>query len=433
MKKIIICIILLCVTYIYADNNKGVEEMKFYNGLELVIKKDTSMPVTSVHIFVNVGSINETPQQAGLSHFIEHLLFKGSKNYPGDLLSRNVEKMGGLINAFTSNEMTCYHVSIQKDGYIDTLKMLIDTVSNPLFPEDEIEKERKVVIEEIQRHKDNPRAELFEFFLQELYKTSQYKNSVIGSSDVIASVTKKEIQKYFDYNYRPNKMVVAVTGDVDVEQTKQIVKETLGQKENPVFFSADPTIIEPLKQKPSTSTKTDKTSHSYMLAGFLGPDMASKDMFSAIIAMDILGAGKSSRLYRVLKEEKNLVLNIGAAFENFKGTGTAYIFAIFDKDKYEQICKVLEEETEKFAKEGPTEQELEKAKINIKSNWMFENQTVGEQALKMGFWQLMGHGDYFKNYLKYIDKIKVQDIKNFMNKYYAKQKLSKAVIFPNEQ
>ena len=197
MKKIIICILLLCSTFLYADKqNKGVADMKFPNGLELVIKQDKNLPVTSVHIFVGVGSVNEKPEQAGLSHFIEHLLFKGSKNYPGDLLlSRNVEKMGGLINAFTSNEMTCYHVSIQKDGYIDTLKMLIDTVSNPLFPADEIEKERKVVIEEIQRHKDNPRAELFEFFLQGLYKTSAYKNSVIGTADIIANVKREEIQR----------------------------------------------------------------------------------------------------------------------------------------------------------------------------------------------------------------------------------------------
>ncbi|WP_413853824.1 M16 family metallopeptidase [Candidatus Ruminimicrobium bovinum] len=432
MKKIIICILLLCSTFLYADK-KGVADMKFPNGLELVIKQDTTLPVTSVHIFVGVGSVNEKPEQAGLSHFIEHLLFKGSKNYPSDLLSRNVENMGGLINAFTSNEMTCYHVSIQKDGYIDTLKMLIDTVSNPLFPADEIEKERKVVIEEIQRHKDNPRAELFEFFLQGLYKTSDYKNSVIGTADIIANVKREEIQRYFNQNYRPNKMVVAVTGDVDIEQTKQIVKDTLCQLENPVFFSADPTIIEPLKQTPVTSTRTDNTSHSYMLSGFLGPDISSKDMFSAIIAMDILGAGKSSRLYRVLKEEKNLVLNIGAAFENFKGTGTAYIFTIFDKNKYEDICKETDAEIEKFAKEGPTKQELEKAKINIKANWLFENQTVGNRALNIGFWHLMGHADYFDNYVKYIDKIKVEDIKKFMAKYYSKQKLSKAVIFQNEK
>jgi len=434
MKKIIICILLLCSSFLYADKqNKGVAEMKFPNGLELVIKQDSTLPVTSVHIFVGVGSVNEKPEQAGLSHFIEHLLFKGSKNYPGDLLSRNVEKMGGLINAFTSNEMTCYHVSIQKDGYIDTLKMLIDTVSNPLFPADEIEKERKVVIEEIQRHKDNPRAELFEFFLQGLYKTSAYKNSVIGTADIIANVKREEIQRYFNQNYRPNKMVVAVTGDVDIEQTKQIVKDTLGQAENPVFFSADPAIIEPLKQIPVTSTRTDNTSHSYMLSGFLGPDMSTKNMFSAIIAMDILGAGKSSRLYRVLKEEKNLVLNIGAAFENFKGTGVAYIFSIFDKDKYDDICKETENIIENFAKEGPTKQELEKAKINIKANWLFENQTVGNRALNTGFWHLMGHADYFENYVKYIDKITIDDIKNFMNNYYMKQKLSKAVIFQNEK
>ena len=158
MKKIFLLITLLFLsTQVYCDVFKGVKFMNFKNGLTAVLKKDTSVPIVSVYIWVKTGSINETPEQAGLSHFIEHLVFKGTKNFPGNTeIMENIENMGGYVNAATSKEYTCFYIDIQKDGYIQAIKMLSDMVTNPLFPEKEIVPERKVVIEEIQRHKDNP-------------------------------------------------------------------------------------------------------------------------------------------------------------------------------------------------------------------------------------------------------------------------------------
>lgn len=258
--------------------------------------------MVSVNVWVKTGSVNENEKQAGLSHFIEHLLFKGSKNYPGDLMTRNVEKMGGLINAATSKEYTCYYIDIQKDGYIESIKMLADTVTHPLFPNDELEQERKVVVEEIQRHKDNPQSQLFEYFMENLYKESDYKNSIIGSSDVIKNIPRDEIIRYFKTHYIPQNMVVSIVGDIDIKETSKIVEETFGKIEKTVI-PVEPVIIETIKNTSDFITK-DKTVHSYLLAGFLGPDMSSKDIYVADIALNILGSGKSSRLYRVLKEEK---------------------------------------------------------------------------------------------------------------------------------
>ncbi len=430
MKKLLILLLVsLFSSQAYCNMFKGVKFMNFKNGLTAVIKKDNSVPIVSVNIWVKTGSINETPEQAGLSHFIEHLVFKGSKNYPSNMITENVEKMGGLINAATSKEYTCFYIDIQKDGYIEAIKMLADMVTNPLFPENEITPERKVVIEEIQRHKDNPHSQLFEYFMANMYKESAYKNSVIGSDKVIANIPREEIIKYFKENYTPDRMVVSVVGDVDVSETKKTIEETLGKNENTNPNYSVPDIIEPLKNGTEFTTN-DKLSHSYMLAGFLGPDMNSDDIFTADVALNILGAGKSSRLNKVLKEDKQLVHSIASSFLTLAGTGSAYISVIFDKNKYEKVIEAITDELDKFAADGPTQEELDRVKINIKSDWLFGMQTFNEQAGQYGYWKLYGHLDKFEKYLKNIDKVTIKDVKDFMKKYYSKEKLSKAVIFP---
>ncbi len=429
MKRILTATILLfSVSFLYCDIYKGVDFMEFPNGLKAVIKKDDSVPVVSVNIWIRTGSINENPDQAGLSHFIEHLLFKGSKNYPGDLMTRNVENMGGLINAATSKEYTCFYIDIQKDAYTDALKMLADTVSNPLFPEDEIIQERKVVIEEIQRHKDSPQSQLFEYFMSTLYKDSDYKNSIIGNEDVIANISRDEIIKYFKTNYIPSKMVVSVAGDIDVEKTKKIIADTLGSLKKEKVHK-EPVVIEKFKKSDFFSIE-DKTAHAYMLAGFLGPDMDSKDIYVADVALNILGSGKSSRLYRTLKEEQNLVFAVNSSFMSLKGTGSACISAVFQKDNYNKVVSALIAQLDEFAENGPDKEELEKIKTTIKSDFIFGLQTFSEQAGQLGYWELQNHPEVFKNYLKNIEKVTVKDVKKFMKKYYSKDKLSKAVIFP---
>ena len=215
----------------------------------------------------------------------------------------------------------------------------------------------------------------------------------------------------------------------NVIETKKVISETLGQNQN-----TNPNLIEPnIIEKDDTGTELitdDKLAHTYMLAGFLGPDMSSKDIYVADVALNVLGAGKSSRLNRILKEEKQLVYSISSSFMTLNGTGTAYISAIFDKTNYEQVKDALIQELDKFTAEGPTQEELQKIKINMKSDWLFDLQTFNEQASLMGFWKLFNHLEVFEKYLKNIEKVTVDDVKNFMKKYYSKEKLSKVVVFP---
>ncbi|MDR1086908.1 MAG: insulinase family protein [Endomicrobium sp.] len=305
--------------------------MKYDSGLTSILINNKNSMTASAIVFVRVGSVDESPSHAGVSRFIEHLLFKGSKNYPGDAFSKNIENFGVEINAATSKEFTMYYINMQKDFVEESLRMLADAIQNPLFPEDEISKERKVVIEEIQRHMDNPDAVLYEKFYKTIYKKSPLKNSIIGKAEVIANITHKEICEYYKLHYVPEKMIAVVSGGFDNDKTAKIIGDTFGK------FKSQPIPEEPILKEDAHAgehiIEYGKIEAGYMFSGFLASDIDAQDVYVADLASGILGGGKSSRLYKSLYGKRHLVYAIDSTFSVEKGTGNIYITSVFEPKK----------------------------------------------------------------------------------------------------
>ena len=421
----------LCVLCACGESVKGVKTVKYENGLTSLLIRDENSLAASVAVFVRTGAIDEAqPSQAGLSHFIEHLMFKGSKNYADDKMSRVVENLGGYINAMTSNEFTMYYINIQKDGVDEAVKMLADAMRSPSFPAAEIDKERKVVIEEIQRHSDNPFAVLSEAFDQTIYRKSALRNSVIGTADVIANVSRDEIFGYYSSHYVPERMTVIVTGNFDKKRISQLIGETFGQFERKAP-PAEPDIIEAVHSGEDL-VKRGKVEVGYMISGFLGPDMSSDDIFIADVAANILGGGQSSRLYRVIKEEKHLVYSISASFSPVKGTGTLSIVSVFDPANIDSVKSEIKNQISKMASGGVTEEELARARLAVKTSWSFAFEQPFDIAYAYGYWNLMGRPDAVDSYIQRIDAITAQDVKNFLAKYYSVEKTTNVAMLPEK-
>jgi predicted Zn-dependent peptidase len=372
-------------------------KMKYDNGLTSILINNKNSMIASAIVFFRVGSVNESPLQSGVSHFIEHLLFKGSKNYPGDAFSKNVENFGGEVNAATSKEFTMYYINIQKDFIEESLKMLADTIQNPLFPEDEISKERKVVIEEIQRHMDNPDSVVYEKFYKTIYKKSSLKNSIIGKAEVIANVTRKEIYEYYKLHYVPEKIIVVVSGGFDNDKTEKIIGDTFGE------FKSQPMPEEPILKESTHAgehvIEYGKIGVGYMLSGFLASDINAQDVYVTDLASDILGGGKSARLYKSLYEKRHLVYAIDSTFTVEKGTGNICITSVFESKNLESIKEEIERQIEEIVNNGITEEELNRSKLLLKTDWQFSNETPYDIADKVGYWSLMGNSNFVSNYL----------------------------------
>ncbi|MCL2144327.1 MAG: insulinase family protein [Endomicrobia bacterium] len=427
-KSKIILMTTLCIAFVCGCVSKGVKRVEYDNGLTAILKSDKNSLAASVAVYVRVGAVDEKPEQAGLSHFLEHLMFKGSKNYPGDELSRRVENMGGYINAATSNEYTMYYIDVQKDGVEEAVKMLADTMQNPLLPSDDIDRERKVVIEEIQRYFDNPYAALYETFSKNLYEKSALKNSVIGTEKVISSVSRDEIYGYYSDHYIAQKMSVVVCGNFDEQKVAKLIDETFGKFESK-RIPEEPQLLEDVRAGKEI-VKKSKVEIGYMFFGFLGPDASSDDIFAADLAMHVLGGGKSSRLYRVLKEEKQLVYSIGSSFQSMKGTGAVYVSAVFDPANYEKIKEEINAQIQNMIDSGISGEEIERAKISMKSSWSFSFEKPFNIGYVYGIWQLMGRPEIAREYLSKMNALKASDAQEFLKKYYGKEKVTYAALLP---
>jgi zinc protease len=398
------------------------------NGVQVIIDEDHSHPVVSAQVWVKVGSVNEDVRTAGLSHFLEHLIFKGTAKYPGNDISIRVETQGGVINAATSKEFTHFYIDIQKSGWKDAVRILADAMANAAFPADEIENERPVVIEEIRRHLDNPGSVLYDLFSESMFPATPYRSSIIGTEDVIRRVTRDEISAYYHEHYVPSNMIVSIAGDVTAAEALQLARETFGaQKQGKA--PRDPDLIEP-PHEPKTVRETKDVEHEYWIGGFLGPTITSNDQFAADLTAMILGGGRSSRLYRILREEKQLVYAISASFWSQRGSGTMVLHAVFAPEREKETLAELRAIIDGLAAEGPTDTELKRAKELTRSQWYFGKETPHEQASLRGYWYMQGNPAMAERYLAGIEAVTNDDIIRFLKTYYTTPGLSQAVLIP---
>lgn len=395
---------------------KDVRMLKLDNGLSALFKRDDSSPLVSIEVWVGVGSINEDEKTRGLSHFLEHLIFKGSKKYPGDAISHLVETNGGVINAGTSKEYTVYYIDIQKDAFWQAADILADAMQNALLPADEIEKERPVIIEEIKRSEDSPEGTLYDIFFKAIFPTSVYRHRIIGDKEVIRNVTRDEIFSYYKKHYLPANMVVSVAGDLTEQEFENTIRSLFGaipSGEKPQM----PELKEMSRPVVSTVTQKKKVAHVYAAAGFLAPDLKNDHQFAAELAAVVLGEGRSSRLYKNLREKKQIVYSIGSSYYGQRGDGIFGISAVFDKKNLDIVRKEVEAEVAALATTGPTDEEMARARAIIKSQWIFQQEKIHDQASMLGYWQLQDNLKILDEYLHKINAVKKDDIIEFFKRY----------------
>ena len=388
------------------------------NGLTVLLKKTSQLPVVSVQVWVKTGSIYETEQINGISHFLEHLVFKGTQKYSVNQISKKIESYGGIINAGTSKEFTVFFVDIPKEGLEDAFDILSQLVFYATFIEDELEKERLVVIEEIKRYEDNPGNVLYENFNSKLFTTTPYKWRVIGKEENIKSLSREDIINYYKTYYHPKNMVLSICGDFD-DNIYELIKKYFDVK-----FSTDFTAINILldeEQKDNIfEVKKHKVQHTYFLCGFLGPKVDDRHQYTGDVLSIILGEGISSRLYKTLREEKKLVYEIGSGFYTQIGPSIFYISGVCERKNLEKVIEEIRNIITDLRTNGPTDKELEKAKQIVLTRWYFNNETVHSKAATAAWWFLFKSLDELNSYIENINKVDKESIKEFLSMYGQK-------------
>jgi predicted Zn-dependent peptidase len=395
---------------------KNFKLYKLANGLTVILKQNNTYPLVSVQIWVKAGSVFEEEKNNGISHFLEHLVFKGTKNYDVSQISKIIESYGAILNAGTSKEYTMYFTDIPKEGLVDSLKILKELVSDATFPQEELEKERLVVIEEIKRSLDNPGNVLFDNFNKHLFSNSNYKYQIIGTQENIKNFSRQDIIRYYKTFYQPKNMVLSICGDFEIKEIGPLIEQIFSSMKNEDLVFPQPNIFED-KRTDSIEIKKHKVQHTYFLFGFLGPNIDDKSHYAGEILSVILGEGRSSRLYRSLREEKLLVYEIGTGYYVQLGPSIFYISGVCERKNLDEVIKYTKEELKKIKDNGVLETELEKAKQIITTHWFFDIETVHSQASSFAWWYMFKNLDELKNYVNNITSVTAKDVKDFVTKY----------------
>ncbi len=427
MKKLLVLFaVFICTGCTFAAD---FNVYKLDNGQTVVIQEVKSNPIVTIDTWIKTGSINENDENNGVSHFLEHLFFKGSTNHAPGEFDKILETKGAITNAATSKDFTHYYVTIPSKDFDLALEMHSDMLLHPLVPRKELEKERKVVIEEIMKDANSPNTLVYDNLVNMLYSDHPYKRKVIGKADIISSIHRDEIMDYYNKFYNPSNMVTVIVGDVDSNSAIEKVKNDFNAEyKRPIknIYPKEKILTSQLKK-----TAYFDTQSGYMLIGFRGVKIDAKDSYALDVLATILGDGRSSVFYRNIKENKQLADTIGTANTGFKDDGIFYISSTFAPEKCAKLQEAIFEEIKNIQKHGVTQEQLQLAKNIIERDTYYERESISNIASEIGYtFVTTDSTKYYETYLDNIKQVTAQEVVNVANKYLGVEKSAVSIVLP---
>ncbi|MBN1778771.1 MAG: insulinase family protein [Candidatus Buchananbacteria bacterium] len=408
------------------------QEKKLANGLKLILSPLKETKAVTVLILLPVGSRYETKEINGVSHFIEHLMFKGTAKRPNTLaISKALDAVGAEYNAFTSKDHTGYYVKVAADKIELAFDILSDMLLNSIFDTKEIDKERGVIVEEINMYEDNPLMYIQSVFEQITFGADQpLGQQIAGPRSVIKNVSREKIIAYRDKFYNPANMIVTVAGNFDAKKVT-----ALSQK----YFSTPKNKIVEQKFKPVKITQTKpqidllhkKTEQVNLCLGFPAFRLGDPKIYPLLLLAIILGGNMSSRLFINVREKEGLAYFIRASVDSYQDIGTIFVQAGLDRKRIKQAISLILLELKKIKKDGATSEELQSAKEFVKGKLVLDLEDSENIADWLGKQQLLLNKIILPSeYLKKIMAVKSSDIKKIANEIFVTKKINLALIGP---
>jgi zinc protease len=388
------------------------------NGLKVILEENRNAPVVALQIWVNVGSGDERDEEAGMCHFIEHMIFKGTEKRKVREMAREIESMGGSINAYTSYDQTVFHITLAS-RFADTgLDILADAIQHSTFDPVELEREREVVLEEIRMGQDDPSRKLFQQTMATLFQKHPYRRPIIGFEKTVQSIQRNQMVSFFKKWYVPNRMAFVAVGDFALHEMEGKVREAFkGLKPSTTGF---PSRIEEKGKKefgPVVSQGNFKETYLHMAVPI--PSVKHEDTPALDALSYILGGGEASRLVQKVKLEKGLVNSVSASSFTPKDPGAFIIGATLPVEKLEKAMEAILKEIHEVGRNGATTEELNRVKVNVESELIYDRQTVQGQARKLGYYEVVtGDLQFEKEYMRRISLLQSEDIKKVVEKYF---------------
>lgn len=407
-----------------------VHEFTLENGLTVLLVPRPGTGITAVDIWVNVGSLNETREISGISHFFEHMLFKGTQKRPGGI-DREIEALGGRTNAATSYDFTHYYIILPSEHTELAIDIIADITQNSTFPEEEIAREKEVVLREQDQRSDDPGSFAFFTMRQDFYTVHPYKLPIIGFADSLEKLTRDDFLNWMRTYYVPNNMTLVVAGDIEIEKTLQIVREKFGAMERKAI---------PAQTYPKEPARTEKTvkelrrdvAQGYLIFAWPGPSVReAQDVYAMDVLITLLSDGRGSRFYKKLRKELGLVTTIDAGYFTQKEPGVFSVYAEFPYENRAAVEQTILSELQEILDGKLSPDEVARAKTVLLAREALQAETSAGISSTLGFYAVVA-GDY-RFALTYPEKIRavtVQDVVTVARKYINLDAYYELVLIP---
>ena len=357
------------------------------SGLRIVTEEISSVRSAAVGIWVNVGSRDETPAVAGASHFLEHLLFKGTKTRTALEISSSIESVGGEMNAFTGKEYTCFYARVIDTDLAMAIDVISDLITSSVVTATDVDAERKVVLEEIAMRDDDPSDLVHDLFSDTYYGDTQLGRSILGSAESINQMSRKSVFNYYKKRYVPQDLVVAVAGNIKHKTVVDMVEKALsrdGFLDVTGVPQVRPNKAIKVKEQQSVGLVTRKTEQAHMFYGLAGVSREDDRRFTMGILSAALGGGMSSRLFQEIREKRGLAYSVYSYAQQFAGSGLFGFYAGCHPTKAIEVVEIIREVLADVAENGMTNDEISRAKGAVKGSLVLSQEDSGSRMSNIG-------------------------------------------------
>ncbi len=393
------------------------------NGIRLVTEHIPSVRSVCIGFWLLGGSRIEKSEESGISHFIEHMLFKGTGSRSAYDIAKEIDSLGGHLDAFTSKEYTCLLATVLDEHLPKALDILTDQLKNSLFSEQEVERERKVILEEIKMIEDTPDEYVHDMCIQQFWPQQAMGRSIIGSRENVRGFTKNDLEAYFQNNFLPGQMIVAAAGNLDHDYIFDLLQEknlfSLRPKNGQSISWAPPTAHHQILHFPRKLEQI----HICMLIEGLPQNHELR--FSGYLMNAILGGGMSSRLFQKIREQRGLAYAVFSSFSAFQDTGLVSIYAGTCPESLKDAVSVILEELTILQDEKVSEEELQNAKNQLKGNLMLGLESTANRMSKLARQEMyFGRNFSFNEILSQIESVTSENLRELARKLFGPKKYS---------
>ena len=396
------------------------------NGLTIVGEEIPYLKSVSLGVWINTGSRLESAKESGVSHFIEHMLFKGTKNRSAKDIARDIDSLGGEINAFTNKECTCYYVHLLDEHINKGIDVLSDMILNSSFNSDDIDKERFVILEELKMYEDSLDDLSYDLLAENIYPNDGLGRNILGNRDTIKNLSREDILNHYNKYYLPNNAIISICGNFKFNEVVKVIEDKF---ENWEPKDVD-ILVEEAKFTPCFVAK-NKDSEQVNIAISLKaiPEESEKEAYALAVVNNVFGGSTSSRLFQNIREDKGLVYSIYSSQTLFRKCGELGIFASTSEEYLKEVYDLIIKEIKEIKENYITKEELEQSKKQLKGNYILSLESINAKMLSHGESMLLNNKIKDEDeIIEHINSVNMEQVKAIIKKVFNIENLGVCIV-----